>query len=140
MQQYDSEKAARVWQRVRSDEPARQDLSDLPAMAVQELTLAAFYRSLAKQQPAFGQYAKECQRSSTLLCGIGALAGAPCKPAAYTGPMPREALRVCYGKTLQLLRQYEALQTHPEYGCGFRMLAEKKQAQACFLLEMVGKG
>jgi hypothetical protein len=54
--------------------------------------------------------------------------------------MRRDVLRSCYGKTLQLRRQYEALQTHPEYGCAFQTLAENKRAQACFLLEMVGKG
>ena len=35
MQQYDSEKAARVWQRVRGDGPA-QDLPELPALAAEE--------------------------------------------------------------------------------------------------------
>ena len=135
MQNFDSDKAARVWQRVRSEEGALPELATLPTLAAQELELATYYQRLARTE-----LAKQCRRSSTILQGIGTLAGIPCKPVPYAGQMPREALRVCYGKTLQLLHQYEALQTHPEYGCGFRALAENKRTQACFLLEMVGKG
>ena len=40
MQNFDSDKAARVWQRVRSEEEALPELATLPTLAAQELELA----------------------------------------------------------------------------------------------------
>ena len=139
MQQYDSEKTARVWQRVRGETPGPQELSGLPGLAALEWELAELYRRLSRQFPAAAAMEKECRRCGAAVQGVCRLAGVPCKLAVWQGETPREILRVCYGKTLQLLREYEARQEHSEYGCAFRSLAEKKRAQACILLEMAGK-
>ena len=140
MQNYDSEKAARVWQRVRNEEPVPVELSALPGFAAAENELAELLRRLSRQYPAAGALSTECRRHATVIRGVCALGGIPCRTAPFTGEIPRELLRSCYGKTLQLLREYEARREHPEYGCAFQALAEKKRAQACLLLELAGRG
>ena len=140
MQNFDSDKAARVWQRVRSEAPTAQELSGLPALAMLETELEAYFRRLARRHPTATELAGECRRSAQTLRGICDFAGIPCEAAAFTGNTPNRLLQTCYGKTLQALREYEARQTHPEYGCAFGVMAERKRRQACLLLEMAGKG
>lgn len=137
MQQYDSEKAARVWQRVRGDGPA-QDLPELPALAAEESALAALYRQMAGQRPECRSLARDCGRFAAILRGICLFQERqPGKAAPPEGNI-RNGLRLCCARTLRCIDAYEKLADHPEYGCVFRRLAEAKKEQVCRLLELAG--
>ena len=49
VQKFDSEKAARVWQRVRNEEPVPVELSALPGFAAAENELTELLRRLSRQ-------------------------------------------------------------------------------------------
>lgn len=140
MEHYDSDKAARVWQRVRGDAPPVQtpELSELPRLAAEESALAAMYRRMAKQQPGLGTLAQDCARHAAMLRGICVFTGAEPAKQSLSGEAPRDAVRSCYGRNLRAIGEYEKRASHPEYGCVFRALAEKKREHACVLLELVG--
>lgn len=142
MQQYDSEKAARVWQRVRGEtQPERPtELAELPGFAAEESTLAALYRQMAKGQPEFMRMSRDCGRASAILRGICAFQEQQPGKAVPPAENPRNGLRLCYARTLHCIGEYEKLTGHPEYGCVFRHLAEAKKEHACKLLELAGAG
>ena len=138
MEHYDSEKAARVWQRVRGEEPRE----GLPLPAGEE-QLAALYRSLGLLVPGAvpGQLEQECRNHAATLRGIWALTGTPRPPTqqpAGTKSTAPALLGTCYSRTLRAIGEYERFADHPEYGCAFRILAEQKRQQACRLLSLLG--
>ena len=138
MEHYDSEKAARVWQRVRNED-GRQPL---PAPLGEE-HLAALYRDLGRviPGPVPGALEQECRSHAATLRGIWAMTGTPRPPAKppESGKSTAPALLgTCYSKTLQAIGEYERFSDHPEYGCAFRILAEQKRQQACRLLTLLG--
>ena len=138
MEHYDSEKAARVWQRVRGEE-VREGLP-LPAGEEQ---LAALYRVLGQlvPGPVPGQLEQECRNHAATVRGIWSLAGTPRPPVQQAQPGKTTApalLGTCYSRTLRAIGEYERFSDHPEYGCAFRILAEQKRQQACRLLGLLG--
>lgn len=142
MQQYDSEKAARVWQRVRGEAQPEQmpELAELPGFAAEESALAALYRQMAKHYPECVRLARDCGRSAAILRGICVFQDQqPGKAVPPAGNL-RNGLRLCYARTLRCIAEYEKLAGHPEYGCVFRHLAEAKREHACMLLELAGTG
>ena len=140
MQKFDSEKAARVWQRVQSESPEPRELSGLPLLAAEERILASWLRQLGKRQPGAEAMARECVRHEAILRGICAMTEQPKMTGGAVPALPRDPLRSCYAKTMQTAVEYDKLMAHPEYGCAFRMMAEKKREHACRLLEMAGRG
>ena len=141
MEHYDSDKAARVWQRVRGEAPMPAEIPGLPALIAAEAELQALYRSMAKQFPAAAELARDCGRHAAMLRGICDCVGSPRidgGPRKIDGGLPRNALRLCYSKTLQAIGEYEKLTAHPEYGCAMAAMAQKKREHACRILERIG--
>ena len=139
MERFDSEKAARVWQRVRSDGSEEQELSGLPALIAAEAELAALYKRIGKQYPQASQLARDCHANAAMLRGICGFAGQPRPQPKFSPSAPKNVLQLCYSRTLQAAGEYEKRSSHPEYGCAFRAMAEKKRAHACRILELAGK-
>ena len=138
MEQYDAQKAARVWQRVRGEEPR----DDLPLPGSEE-QLAALYRSLGRliPGPVPGQLEQECMNHAATVRGIWNLIGTPRQNAKVpegTKSTAPALLGTCYSRTLRAIGEYERFSDHPEYGCAFRILAEQKRQQACRLLGLLG--
>ena len=138
MEHYDQEKAARVWQRVRGEEPRE----GLPLPAAEE-QLAGLYRSLGRlvPGPVPGQLEQECNNHASTVRGIWSLVGTPRPPmkqAEVTKTTAPALLGTCYSRTLRAIGEYERFSDHPEYGCAFRILAEQKRQQACRLLGLLG--
>ena len=142
MQQYDSEKAARVWQRVRgeSQQQDTSELAELPGLAAEEAALAAMYRQMAKNQPECMGLFRDCGRSAAILRGISVFQDQQPGKAVPPAGSIRNSLRLCYAKTLRCIGEYEKLSSHPEYGCVFRRLSETKREHACKILELAGSG
>lgn len=142
MEHYDSDKAARVWQRVRGEtQPERPtELVELAGLAAEESALAVLYRQMAKHQPELIRMSRDCGRASAILRGICAFQEQQPGKAVPAAVNSRNWLRLCYGRTLRCMGEYEKLAGHPEYGCAFRHLAEAKREQACRLLELAGAG
>ena len=141
MERYDSDKAARVWQRVRGEASAPAEIPGLPALIAGEAELQALYRSMARQFPAAAELARDCGRHAAMLRGICDCVGLPRidgGPGQIDGGPHRNTLRLCYGKTLQAMVNYEKLADHPEYGCAMAAMAQKKREHACKLLERMG--
>jgi len=141
MEHYDSDKAARVWQRVRGEAPMPAEIPGLPALIAAEAELQGLYRSMAKQFPAAAELARDCGRHAAMLRGICDCVGSPRidgGPRQIDGGPPRNGLRLCYSKTLQAIGEYEKLAMHPEYGCAMAAMAQKKREHACKLLERMG--
>lgn len=139
MQQYDSDKAARVWQRVRGEGQGL-ELSELPSLAAEESALAALYRQMARAHPECQSLARDCSRSAAILRGICLFQEQqPGKPAPPDAGV-RNGLRLCCARTLRCISAYEKLADHQEYGCVFRRLAEGKKDHVCKLLELAGAG
>ena len=140
MQQYDSDKAARVWQRVRGEGLAQpQDLPELPGLAAEESALAALYRQMARTHPECQSLARDCSRYAAVLRGICLFQERQPGKAAPEANI-RSGLRLCCARTLRCIGAYEKLADHPEYGCVFRRLAEGKKDPVCKLLELAGTG
>ena len=138
MERFDSEKAARVWQRVRSDSGDESTLSGIAGLSGAEAELAALFKRVAKQHSGAEALARDCHSNEAILRGICAFAGLPRQRPKFSGNVPKNVLQVCYSRTLQAAGEYEKRSSHPEYGCAFRAMAEKKREHACRILEMAG--
>ena len=147
---YDTQKAARVWQRVQMEKqevPVAQRADHLPGLILEQLQLAAAYLQLARQLPGkdgavFVRLAREARAQGACLKGILALMSEHV-PEVSSAPVQFSAmeamLRRCYGKELRLLKEYEACQTDPEYGPVFERLASRGRDHCWVLLEMIGR-
>ena len=138
MERFDSEKAARVWQRVRSDGGDESALGGIAGLCATEAELASLFQRVAKQHSAADALARDCHSNEAILRGICGFAGLPRPQPRFSGNMPKHVLQVCYSRTLQAAGEYEKRISHPEYGCAFRAMAEKKREHACRILEMAG--
>lgn len=142
MERYDSEKAARVWQRVRGE--GEMPLSGLPGMAAAEQTMAESLRQLQRQNPqmAAEDLVRESIANAAVLRGMAKLLGQTAEVTASVPQpkeMPENCLRRCYAAALQMLNAYERYADHPEYGPVFRELARRKR-QHCFRIpELLGR-
>ena len=148
MEQFDRQKAARVWQRVQESKPLqKQDrMENLQELIMNEELEAAAYRQLARQlQPKDGavlqRLAREEQRHGACLRGMHRLVTEdryePHSPQLPKEP-PERTLRRCYGQTLRSLRAYEEKCDDPEYGPVFTWLAAQEREHCAVLLELIG--
>lgn len=146
---YDTQKAARVWQRVQSEKqdavPAQRS-DNLAAPILEQLQLSAAYAQLARQMQGkdgavFMRLAREAKMQAVCLKGIMTLmtgqspdTGLGQQPGSPTAAM----LRRCYGQELRLLKEYESRRSDAEYGPVFERLAGRCRDHCCILLEQIG--
>ena len=153
MHTYDSQRAARVWQRVQAvQDPAKEIPQDEPRHEVlQELIMnewqaAATYLRLARQMPpkeaqTLQRLAREEHTHASCLKGIYHLMTG--NQAATSSPKPENeppelTLRRCYGREMRSLKEYEARCDDPEYGHVFMRLAEQEREHCRAVLELIG--
>ncbi len=144
METVDSQKAARVWQRVHPDNTAQEQ--GLLSLIAQEWADAATYLQLSRKftgKPATQLRALYEQEQTHIAClkGIYTLiTGTHPKVASLPLPQetPEQTLRRCYGREMQCLAQYEQRSSHPEYGKVFLKLAQQEQEHCRMVLEILG--
>lgn len=147
MKEIDSQKAARVWQRVQGEGhlPAVKS-GQYPALIQDQWQLSTFYMQLSRQMPGKDgavllRLAREARAAAMCLRGICSLTtgqSAALSPIPAQ-PSPAEAmLRRCYGQELRLLKEYENRCGDAEYGAVFTALVQRAQEHCCKLLELIG--
>ena len=143
MEKYDSEAAARVWQRVQGK---TEELGGLPAMIAGEWWDAAAYLRLSRQftgkeAAILRKMFEEEQSHAACLKGIFTLLTGEQMvnqmPAMQPEPLSA-TLRRCYGREMQCLAQYEKWSEHREYGPVFARLAQQEKAHCAAILEILG--
>ena len=150
MNEFDTQKAARVWQRVQGEmqAPAAPQHSDnLPALIMEQLQLSAAYLQLSRQVSGregaeFMRLAREAIAQAVCLKGILSLmTGQPSETGI--GPVQLSTLdamlRRCYGRELRLLKEYDSRRTDAEYGPVFERMGERAREHCCAVLELIGK-
>ena len=147
MMEYDTQKAARVWQRVQEGkQPSPRQGEPLAALILEHMQLSSLYMQMSRQRS--GQestvlmgLARQARMQAACLRGIAVLTGGS-NPAFSPTPMSNTAsdalLRRCYGQELRLLREYENRREDPEYGPVFERMARREQEHCCTLLELIG--
>ena len=147
METYDTEKAARVWQRVHATAQPEPSTAELPALIAGEWADAATYLHLSRkyqgrESAILRRMFEEEQSHAACLKGIYTLLTGE-HSVTRTPPPAQEPLEVtlrrCYGREMQCLAQYEQRQTHREYGPVFARLAEQEREHCRMLLELLGK-
>ena len=148
MEQFDREKAKRVWQRVQgTSTPEPVPGHDLQELIVRESQDAAVYLHLSRRIPgrdgaALRQLYEQEQSHAAILRGICALTTGyrpgVSAPQPENGPV-EVLLRRCYGREMQALSEYERRCEDPQYGAVFRKMAEQEQAHCRILLEILGR-
>lgn len=148
MEMYDTEKATRVWQRVRgSADTVPTGMSGLQSLIAASATAAAYYQQLQRRfsgsSHALLQKMANQERSITAcLKGICTLVrGAPpaLSPSAAVTETTEAALRKCYRMALQAAADYDSRSSDGEYGQVFSRLAAQKHAHCTSILELLGK-
>ena len=143
MERVDPQKAARVWQRVHTENPSPEQ--GLLSLIAQEWADASTYLQLSRRlqgKPATILRTLYEQEQTHLAClkGIYTLITGT-HPKVASAPLPQEeieqTLRRCYGREMQCLAQYEQRSTHPEYGKVFARLAQQEQEHCRLLLEII---
>lgn len=146
MEQFDAQKAARVWQRVQNretPEPLRKEPGTLIRAAAEQ---AACYRSLSRALPGkYGErlreYVRQQQRAVDCLKGICRLSGItpPSGPARTVPPEPpaRMLEKCCHGER-RLFTEYASRMAEPEWGRVYEKMATEAGERCCGLLEMLG--
>lgn len=147
MDTYNAEKAAQVWQRVRSAALPEDLAAELTGMIAGEWTDAASYLQLSrrfqgKDAALLRRMFEEEQSHAACLKGIYTLLTGE-RTVTRTPPTPQEpiavTLRRCYGREMRCLAIYEQHASHREYGMIFQRLAEQEREHCRALLELLGK-
>lgn len=144
MNTIDPQKAARVWQRVQGS--AQLADRELTAMISAALSTAATYLKLSRQfqgkeSAVLRQLYEGQQAHVACLKGIYTLITGTrpsVKAMPLTGQTPESTLRQCYGKTMQILADYESRSADAEYGPVFARLADREKDSCRTLLELIG--
>lgn len=146
MDHYDSQMAARVWQRVQGSTAADDPAPDLLVYLQEELTDLSRYHQLSDTLGSAGKPILQQLIQSTRHC-ISILRGmyrmlTDDVPEGKASPLPKElpvsTLRRAYGSTLQRITSYDHWCNHPEYGPGFLKLAELSRLRCQLLLQLFG--
>lgn len=148
MEQFDSERAKRVWQRVQSGTPSRQpeQPQTLHSLIQWELSDGTVYQQLlrklqGKENAALRQLYERKMRNAAILRGICILSNGtvpPLTPYPVSDAPAAVLLRRCYGRHRQMLAEYENRQGDLQYGSIFRKLAEQELLSCCSVLELLG--
>ena len=147
IQNFDSQKAARVWNRVQGHSAGEFDVQSLPELIAQELRDANAYLQLSRRfqgrdSVLLRQMAQQEQDHAACLKGLYTL---------ITGQQPKvpttqnaqqdvgQLLRGCYGNQMHRLARYEARAGESQYGHIFSRLAQQEQEQCHRLLALLGR-
>lgn len=147
--EYDTQKAARVWQRVQGEKqeaPTMQRSDNLAALIMEQLQLSAVYQQLSRQMTGkdgalFMRLAREAKTQALCLKGIMTIVTgqAPTVGSAPAQISTRDAmLRRCYGQELRLLKEYENRCSDAEYGPVYTRMVARGREHCCTLLELIG--
>lgn len=147
MDNYNSEMETRVWKRVRGETCEEQPQAGLQGLAAAELAESTVYLMLSRQlqgheKAILRQLFEEEQNHACCLKGIYLLTTGTPLSLRTPPPVPETpelALRKCYARTLQALKEYESRREHPEYGHVFRQLAEDERKHCFMILELLGR-
>ena len=146
MEHYDSQMAARVWQRVQSRDSDTTAAPDILAFLQAESADLSRYRQLSAlhglaSKPEFSLLITKTQQCVSALKGIRFLL-TDAQPEAMASPLPKElpvsTLRRCYGSTLQRISHYDQWTRHPEYAPGFLLLSQLSRERCQLLLQLLG--
>ena len=147
MEQFDSEKARRVWSRVQAGALPESPHCDVQALAVREAAENGAYIRLSqsvygRDRALLRKIAMEDKAHWEILRGILRMTAEtkpkPAPPAADSGSVGRR-LRLCYGRKMQMVAEYEKRVSDPQFGRIFQKLAEQEAAHCQALLTMIGK-
>lgn len=142
MDSYDSEKAARVWQRVYPGGIASLSGESLNAFILQLQQLFATYRHFSGRSTVLKVLSDKKRDQVACLRGLHILAFGPCPesrlPQQKTEPF-LAALRRCYAVEMQLLTQFELHSAAPSHGPVFAALTAEQKAHCNILLKLAGK-
>ncbi len=146
MEHYDSQMAARVWQRVQNRDANAASVPDIQALLQAESTTLSRYRQLSGQWGQTGRPELSLLISKTKQC-ISTLNGiwfllTDSHPEIVPSPLPKElpvsSLRRCYGSTLQRLSHYDQWIHHTEFAPGFLLLSQLSRERCQLLLQLLG--
>ena len=146
MDTIDPVKAARVWQRVRTDTPETPKEEGLGELIAREWESASTYLQLSRrfqgrQSALLRKLFEQEQAHAACLKGIYTLITGQRPNVAGVPPVPEEpkkVLRRCYGRQMQCLVCYEQRRNDPEYGHIYSRLAQQEQEHCHILLELLG--
>ena len=147
MEQFDKEKARRVWQRVQATNQPPTPEQDLASLAAAEQAESGFCMQLAKgmqgQDSRFlRQMAMEDGQQGQMLRGICRMTGRPYPqkvPPLQTKGNLLQQLHLCYGRKMQMAAEYEKRGNDPQFGHIFQRLSQQEQAHCRTLLAILGK-
>lgn len=145
MDAFDSQMAARVWQRVRGEQPPAYQ-PELQTLMEGERQDAAVLRSLARRYSGLRrrkleQLAAEADSHAACLKGIARLMGEKPKdirPGRPVGGSAGMLLQRCYVNACGRLAAYGTGTAHPEYGWAFTQMTRQKENHCRVLLELIG--
>ena len=135
MERIDPKMAARVWNRVQAPPKNGLDANVLLPLIREEWLDALILKHL-------GQNTDRPLENAACLKGMYRfLTGSLPKIVSpqWKQEKPPALLRQSFDRRLQLMEQYGTLQTDPRFGPVFSRLAALSQAQACKILEALGK-
>ena len=147
MEHYDPEKAARVWQRVRSEMPPVPDRQLQPVILLEQEN-AGTYLSLASRMPSkAGSRLRQlaAQNHDHIACLKGMCILQDVHVPNLTSPQQVQnafaaGLRLCFRREMQCHAAYMERASDPEFGAVFAQLAADKRRQCRAILELLGKG
>ena len=147
MDPYESEKAARVWQRVYPDWRSREPGENLNTLALQLRQLASTYQVLSRHvTPPFSTILKSMSdkkhAQAACLRGLCILDSGSCPTLRLSQSKPEPiiaALRRCYALEMQLLTHFELCAADPSHGPTFAALAAEQRSCCKTIPELVGQ-
>lgn len=145
MEHYDSQMAARVWQRVQIGSAPEDPTADILLFLQEELTELSRYHQLSgtlgsasKLLPQLIKSTQQCTATLRGICLLLANTSPEVKPFPLPKELPVSALRRSYGATLRRISRYEHWSSHSEYGPGFLKLTELSRQRCQHLLQLLG--
>lgn len=149
MEQFDREKARRVWQRVQGERPEAAPPLAQPnpeGLLLEELTDIRLLQQLSKQQrePVAGALKalilQGQSRAATLrcICHLSSLTPPGALPKAET-PALAIGLRRLMGRLLRRRQEYRKLSDHGEFGPLYEGLASEIQSSILTLARLIGR-
>lgn len=140
MENFDTEKAARVWQRVQNKPP----YVTLPEVLAAVDALIALYRAMIRKNVEKGEFRallRSAQSCKNCLLGLETVAGRTvprCVADAPDGSMQSLLCRCCHSENA-LLHQLMRAASDPDWGSVYASLAQKCSERLFALLQIVGK-
>lgn len=147
MDSYDSEKAARVWQRVRTGTAESLTGDNLNPMISQFLHLSTVYQSLSRQvkpphSTALKTLSDQKRNQASCLRGLHILLIGPCPPLRISQVRAEPlstALRRCYSDETQLWTQLRILSDATAHSAVLEALIAAQRDHCRSLAELIGQ-